>query len=181
MVHTRKLGRQDRLEDLPLAAREAVAENMKERVYSTITLIAVLTVMWQNAEHHSVTGTIAIILGSVVALWLATLISVRMSYRAVHGKAIGIGAYRKALFTASGLLAPAITPIIIVGLSGLTHWYSLRAALIAAMVVSLVSLFILSFNAGRKIYDNFWRLLLVSLLEMSVGVGVILLKLAVGE
>lgn len=161
--------------------KEVVAENMKERVYSTITLIAVLTVMWQNAGSHSARGTIAIILGSVVALWLATIISIRMSYRAVHGKPINMANYRRALFSASGLLAPAITPIIIVTVSGLTDWYGLKAALMASMIVSLLSLFALSFNASRQIYDSFGRQLLVSLLEMSVGVGVILLKLAVGE
>jgi len=161
--------------------KEVVAENMKERVYSTITLIAVLTVMWQNAGSHSARGTIAIILGSVIALWLATLVSIRMSYRAIHGKPISVAGYRSALFSASGLLAPAITPVIIVAVSGITHWYGLKAALLASMVVSLLSLFLLSFNASRQIYDSFSRQLLVSLLEMSVGVGVILLKLTVGE
>lgn len=171
----------DRLALLSPAMKEVVAENMKERVYSTITLIAVLTVMWQNPSHHSVIGSITVIFGSVVALWLATLISIRMSYRAVHGKPISLVNYRRALFSASGLLAPAITPIIIIGVSGITDWYDLRAALMASMIVSLLSLFFLSFSAGRKIYDSFWRLLAVSLLEMSVGVVVILLKLAVGE
>ena len=161
--------------------KEVIAENLKERIYSTITLIAVLTVLWQNNEHHTAGGMIAIIIGSVGALWLATLISIRVSYRAVHGKPINANMYRKALFTASGLLAPAITPIIIVGLSGITHWYGLHAALTASMIVSLLSLFAISFSAARKIYDNFWRLLFVSLLETSVGVGVILLKLTVGE
>ena len=173
--------RDERMNRLTPEMKEVVAENMKERIYSTITLIAVLTVMWQNPHEHSARGTIAIILGSVIALWLATLISIRMSYRAIHGKPISMGGYRRTLFAASGLLAPAITPVLIVTVSGLTEWYSLKAALFASMVVSLLSLFALSFNAGRKIYDNFWRLLLVSLLEMSVGVGVILLKLAVGE
>ena len=161
--------------------REVIAENMKERVYSTITLIAVLTAMWQNADRHTAFGTIVIIAGSVVALWLATLISIRMSYRAVHGRPVSLNSYRRLLFSASGLLAPAISPIIIVGISGLTDWYSIKSALMASMIVCLFSLFLLSYGAGRKIYDSFWRLMLVSTLEMSVGVGVILLKLAVGE
>lgn len=173
--------RTNRLEKLTPAMREVVAENMKERVYSTITLIAVLTVMWQHTSSHSSFGAIMTILGTVVALWLATLISIRMSYRAVHGKAINPLDYRKSFFTASGLLAPAITPILIITLGALTGWYGLNTALFAGMIVSLLQLFFLSFNAGRKIYDNFWRLLIVSTLEMSVGVGVILLKLATGE
>ncbi len=173
--------RTDRIDGMTPEMKEIVADNMKERVYSTIALIAVLTVIWQNAGHHTARGVIAIIIGSVVALWLATLISIRMSYRAIHGKAISMGGYRRALFSASGLLAPAVTPIVIIAISGLIHLYDLKAALFASMIVSLLSLFVLSFNASRSIYDSIWRQLFVSLLEMSVGVGVILLKLAVGE
>lgn len=171
----------DRFKNIPVSAREIIAENMKERVYSTITLLAVLVTMWQHAEYHSHFGTIAGIVGAIVAVWLATLIAARMSYRAVHGKPIDRKDYVKTFFTSSGLLAPAITPIFIVTVSGVTDWFDLKTALMASMIVSLLSLFLLSYSAGRKIYDSTWRLLLVSLLEMSVGVGVILLKLAVGE
>ena len=160
--------------------REIIAENMKERVYATITLIAVITALWQTSDHHSVRGAVFTIAGSVVALMLATLISARMSFHAIHGKSINHEQYRHAMFTSSGLLAPAIAPCVIV-LGSLTHWYSLKAALMASMVILLGSLFLLSFNAGRRIYTKKSRLLLVSLLEMSVGLGVIVLKLAVGE
>lgn len=169
------------LETLTPEQRELVADNMRERIYSSITLIAVLTVMWQNSDHHSTLGTIAVIIGSVVALWLATLISIRMSYRAVHGKSIDRKDYVHTFFTASGLLAPAILPSLIVLISGLTQWYTIKTALMGSIVISLLSLFGLSFQAGRKIYDNLGRLLLVSALEMSVGLLVILIKLAVGE
>jgi len=172
---------ENRFDNIPVASREIVAENMKERIYSTITLIAVLTAMWQSAGNRSTFGVIAGIVGAVVAVWLATLIAARMSYRAVHGKPIDRRDYSRTFFTASGLLAPAIPPIVIVLLGGATGWYSLQTALLAAMIISLFSLFLLSFVAGRKIYDNIWRLLLVSTLEMSVGIGVILLKLAAGE
>lgn len=60
---------------LPVEIREHVAENMKERVYATITLIALITALWQTAEHHSAGGAIASIVGTVVALWLATFLS----------------------------------------------------------------------------------------------------------
>lgn len=173
--------KQDQYSALPVAAREVVAENMKERVYSTITLLAVLVTMWQNAAHHSHIGAIGSIAGAVIGVWAATLIAARMSYRAVHGKAIDRTDYVRTFFTSSGLLAPAISPILIIAISGLTGWYGLQAALVASMVVSLLSLFALSFSAGRKIYDSVGRLLVVSALEMSVGIGVILLKLAVGE
>lgn len=160
--------------------REHVAENMKERVYATITLLAVIAAHWQTTAHHSVKATVFAVGGSAVALWLATLVASRMSYRAVHGKSMRTREYRKVVFTSSGLLAPAIAPILII-LGSLTGLYDLHAALTASMVILLMSLFLLSFAAGRQIYNSLGRLLLMSTLEMSVGVGVILLKLAVGE
>jgi hypothetical protein len=175
------MARKDRMSDLSPQSKEIIAENMKERVYSTITLLAILSVMWEGADRHSVIGTIGGIVGSVVALWAATLISIRLSYRAVHEKPINRKNYVQAFFTSSGLLAPAIPPVIIVSISGITHWYSLKTALLASMFTGLLSLFFLSFFAGRKIYHNVFRQFMVSTLEMSVGVGVILLKLAVGE
>lgn len=163
------------------AMREIVADNMKERIYSSITLLAVMAALWQHSSEHGHLGTIASIIGAVVGLWLATLIAVRMSYRAVHAKSISKDDYIKTFIASSGLLAPALPPVIIVAISGFTHWYSLKTALMASMIIGLLSLFVLSFSAGRKIYDSKWRLVLVSALEMSVGIGVILLKLAVGE
>ena len=169
------------LQNLTPAMREAVAENMKERIYSTITLLAVMAAMWQTAAQHTIKGAVFSLFGAAVGLWLATLIATRMSYRAVHGKSIHRTEYIKTLFTSAGLLAPVVLPILILLLGGATHWYTLKTGLMAAIVVTLLSLFLLSFNAGRRIYDSVWRLLLVSALEMSVGIGVILLKLAVGE
>lgn len=167
--------------DLPEATRETVAENMKERIYSTITLLAVLATMWQHAQHHSHRGAIVSIIGAAVAVWLATLIATRMSYRAVHGKPIDRHDYVKTFFTTSGLLAPAIPPIFFVLVSAITGWYDLQAALLVSIIVSLLSLFGLSFAASRKIYTSVWRQLLVSSLELSVGASIIVLKLAVGE
>lgn len=160
--------------------REHVAENMKERVYSTITLLAVIAAHWQTAEHHSAKAVAFGVAGSAVALWLATIVAARMSYRAVHGRSIKRHEYGRLMFTSSGLIAPAIAPIVLILLS-LTGLYNLQAALTASMVMLLLSLFVLSFTAGRRIYDNIWRLLIVSGLEMSVGIGVILLKIAIGK
>lgn len=160
--------------------REHIAENMKERVYATITLLAVIAAHWQHEITHSVQATVISIIGTVVALWLATLIAMRMSHRAVHGKAVELHEYRRLVFTSSGLLAPAIGPTLIV-LGSLTGLYTLKNALIASVVVLLLSLFLLSFTAGRRIYDSTARLFIVSFLEMSVGLGVIALKILVGE
>jgi hypothetical protein len=159
---------------------EHIAENMKERIYATLTLLAVIAALWQTADHHTVMGTVASVLGTATALWLATLIAARMSYRAVHAKRMTTHDYRKILFTSSGLFAPAILPTLLVFLSA-TGVFSLKTALFSSMVVLSLSLFAFSFSAGRRIYGNGFRLFFISALEMLLGVGVILLKLAVGE
>jgi VIT1/CCC1 family predicted Fe2+/Mn2+ transporter len=160
--------------------REHLAENMKERVYATITLVAVITAIWQTADHHSVGGALAGIGGTAVALWLATLIAARVSHRAVYRKSMTTNNLVKLLFTSSGLFIPAIMPMLLV-LVSMTGVLSLKDALFAGMITLLLSLFTLSFIAGRRIYTSMSRVIVISLLEMSVGVGVIALKLIVGE
>jgi uncharacterized protein YacL len=162
------------------AIREHLAENMKERVYATITLLAVIATLWQTADHHSVKGTLASIVGTVIGLWLATLIAGRVSHRAVYQKSMHQHELAKLLFTSSGLLVPALVPSLLVLLSG-TGVISLQDALLGGMVVLLLSLFTLSFMAGRKIYTSRGRVILISSLETLVGVGVIALKILVGE
>ena len=160
--------------------REHVAENMKERIYATITLIAVMVALWQTARHHTVVGSIATIVGTVTALWLATLMSARMSHRVVHNKSMSARSHAQLMFASSGLFMPAITPVLFLGLSG-AGVLPLRGALFAGIVALVLSLFILSFVATRRIYPSYSKALVISLLEMMVGVGVIALKLAVGE
>lgn len=160
--------------------REHLAENMKERVYATITLVAVIAALWQTAEHHSMGGILASIGGTALALWAATIIAARVSYRAVYSRSMNGGEVTKLFFTSSGLLAPAIFPVLLV-LFSTTGILSQKDALFASMIALLLSLFGLSFMAGRRIYTRLSRVLLISFLEMLVGVGVIALKLAVGE
>lgn len=169
-----------KFEDLPVEAREQFAENTRERIYSTITLLAVTTALWHSAEHHSPLGVLAVIVGSVVALWLATLVADRMSYHAIHGQSMPVEKYRSMFFSASGLLTPAIAPAFLVVLS----WFgvlSLAHALLLSMIALLFSMMFFSFLGNRRIYDSPLRVLGYSLVELSIGLGVVALKLLAGE
>lgn len=166
---------------LPNASvREHLAENMKERVYATITLIAVVASLWQTADHHSVRGAVAAIVGTVIALWVATIISARVSHRAVHKSSMNQVSLAKLLFTSSGLLAPALLPTILVAVSA-TGLITLKTALFASLIALLLSLFTLSFMGLRRIYTSIPRIMIISALETLVGIGVVVLKLLVGE
>lgn len=169
-----------RFDDLPLEQREQFAENTKERIYSTITLLAVVTALWHSAAHHSHLGALAAIVGTVVALWLATLMADRMSYRAVHGRSMPLEKYRQMFFSASGLLAPAAAPIVLVLISA-AGVMELKPALLVSMIVLLLSMFVFSVMGSRRIYDSLGKVLVISLLELSIGLGVVALKLLAGE
>jgi small-conductance mechanosensitive channel len=163
-------------QDLAPQARRHVADNMKERVYATITLLAVITPLWKDADRHTHWGAAGDIGGAVVALWLATLVATRLSHRAVHGRHMNMREYRAAAFSASGLLVPAVAPLLLIGLSA-TGLFGLATALYGSIIVLLVSLMLISFIASRRMYQNPWQILAISGFEMLIGAGVIWLKL----
>lgn len=137
-----------------------------------------MVTLWQHPEDHRPLGVMGIIAGTVVALWLATIIAARMSYRAVHSKSDLEPRYKEAVESARGLLMPAGVPILFV-LLALIHIISLQMALMFGVISLVLSLFAFSVYAGRRSADSFGRILLYSFLQMALGIGVVLLKLAV--
>lgn len=156
-----------------------LAEMLRERIYATITLLAVVVALWQHPDEHQPLGVIGIILGTVVALWLATIVAARISYTAVHGAAVHKEPkYLEASKAASGLLTPAGPPIffVLLSISGLV---SLKTALLIGVVSLLASLFLFSVMSGSRVTDSKVKLLVFSAIQTLIGVGVVLLKLAV--
>lgn len=174
----RRPSRRQRFEDLPPEERAIFAETLRERIYSTITLLAVIVVLWQHPSDHRALGVIGIIYGTVGALWLATIIASRMSYRIVHDDHELGPRSHEAIQAASGLLVPATAPALFV-LASLTGLISLATALFFGMVSLILSLFFFSVFAGRKLSDRPGKILLYSLLQLGLGIGVVALKLLV--
>jgi len=154
------------------------AELLRERIYSTITLLAVVVTLWQHANNYSAWAVVGAVIGTVGALWLATLIASRMSYRIVHdGKELEMH-YRKASEAASGLLAPAVMPVALTLIS-MTGLFTLEAALASSVILLVLSLFMFSLVSGRKIASSFLSLVVYSLLQLGLGLVVVALKLIV--
>lgn len=152
------------------------AELLRERIYSTITLLAVVVVIWQHPGSYSALGVIGAIAGTVGALWLATLIASRMSYRIVHDNNELEQHYRKASEAASGLLAPAVVPISFVFVS-MTGLIDLKTALLIGVAVLVLSLFLFSLVSGRKVASSKLSLLFYSVMQLGLGLAVVALKL----
>ena len=157
--------------------RALVAEILRERIYATITLLAVVATLWQHPDEHKPLGAIGIIMGTVVALWLATLVAARISYTAVHGhKVHNEPKYLEASKAASGLLTPASAPIVFILLS-MTGAFSLKVALLIGIVSLLASLFFFSVMSGSRVADSKIKLIVFSVMQTLIGVGIVLLKL----
>lgn len=161
-------------------ALERLAANMKERIYASITLLAVIAAQLQAAHEHTARGVLVSIIGTVIALWLATMIAANIAHKAVHGTAMPERDYRKEAFAASGIFVPAIVPAIFVTASWL-NFIELKTALIAGIVALLVALVALSYVGTRRVYENKLQVVIVGVLELLLGAGVVLLKLTLGE
>lgn len=158
--------------------RNQFAEILRERIYATITLLAVIVTLWRHPGEHSTLGTIGIILGTVVALWFATMIAARMSYRIIHSSEEADEKSWEASVSARGLLAPAGAPIFFILLS-FTHLIDLRTALFLGIASLVLSLFLFSLYSGRKSSDSWAKILFYSLLQLALGVAIVTLKIAI--
>lgn len=157
--------------------RRQFAETLRERIYATISLLAVIVVLWQHPETHSAWGVVWVIIGTVAALWLATIIAARMSYQIVHHDAADRH-FGESKDAASGLLTPAAAPVFFILIS-MTGVIELKTALLFGIISLLLSLFFFSLMSGRKLKSTAWGLIGYSLLQMGLGVMVVLIKLAV--
>lgn len=159
---------------------EQSSEFLKERIYATITLLALLATLWQAADHFTARGAAFSVLGTVIALWMAIGIAERMSYQVIHGKQMSARVYGSILWTHSALLVPALPVLILIGFSGL-GLISLSGALLTSMIVLLFSFAVFSLLAGRRIHTTWYEVIVSTLYEIALGIGVIILKIVAGH
>lgn len=159
---------------------EEITEFLKERIYATITLIALLVTLWHGADHFTAKGAIFSIIGTVIALWLAIGIASRMSYQVAHGKRMSTREYFAILRSHSALLAPAF-PVIILILISMTGLFSLETALLTSVIVLLFSFIGFSLLAGRRMHSSWTEIAITSSFEIALGLGVIVLKIYTGH
>jgi hypothetical protein len=159
---------------------ENASELLKERIYSTITLLTLLTTMWQAADHFTARGAFVGVVGMAITLWLAITVASRMSYQVVYGKRMSVKELRHMLAIRKALIAPAIPPIFFILLSWV-GLLSLQTALIVSIIMLLLSFVVYSVIAGLRIHTTWYEIIIASVFEVVIGAGVILLKVAVGH
>ncbi|MEU0900373.1 hypothetical protein [Streptomyces massasporeus] len=169
----------DRLADVPSGAEAGVlADRLKERIYATITMIAV--VVGLSFGEVSALGAVATVLTTALGLWLAALVADQQAHRTVHRHLATGHELRRMLYVSSPLLSCAAGPSVLIALAALDV-LTLRTALLAAAGVCVVSLFLWGCVGGLRMRGGALAALVAGLADAAIGVAVALVKAAAGH
>ncbi|WP_344468285.1 hypothetical protein [Kitasatospora kazusensis] len=155
------------------------AENLKEQLYATLTLMTVALGLAQ-AEHLSHGGAALTVISAALGLWLATVIADQQAHMVVFGSVARGSELRRLLYVSSPLLTAAAGPLLLIALSALGA-LSLRTALYTAAWLGAAALFGWGCAAGLRMGTSRVAALVVGLLDLAVGAVVVLVKLAAGH
>ncbi|MFG2587870.1 hypothetical protein [Streptomyces sp. NPDC048438] len=169
----------DRLSGLPPEqAAGASADRLKERIYATITMIAV--VVGLSLGEAGTTGALATVLTTALGLWLAAFVADQQAHRTVHRHLATGHDLRRMLYVSSPLLSCAVGPAVMITLAALDV-LSLSAALMTAAGVGIASLFAWGCAGGLRMGGGVLLAVLAGLADAVIGVAVALVKAAAGH
>jgi hypothetical protein len=162
------------------AAHRQSGSGMKEpldyapAVYGSLLVTTLLAVQWQGDPNIELIGLSLLI--SVVAFWLTDVWSEIVAHR-VQGPidvptAVGIARSQATMLTS------VIVPGIILATPRLLG-VPVDLAIGAALLVSLVQLFLWGLAVGLAAHGSRWLALVVALVDLGIGVGVVFLKVLV--
>ncbi|RAG82620.1 hypothetical protein DN069_26220 [Streptacidiphilus pinicola] len=156
-----------------------VAENLKEQLYATLTVMAV-TLGLTRAEHLSHGSAALAVTATALGLWLATVIADQQAHNVVYGALARGAELRRLLYVSGPLLGCALTPLLLIGLSALGA-LSLTAALYTSTWLGAAALFVWGCAGGLRMGASRLAAVVVGLLDLGVGAVVVVIKLASGH
>ncbi|MET9256444.1 hypothetical protein [Streptomyces sp. NPDC003717] len=169
---------QDPQATLPEAEAGAVADRFKERVYATITMIAV--VVGLSVSEADATGAALTVLTTAVGLWLAALVADLQAHRMAHRRFATGREWRRMVYVTGPLLSCAVGPAVTIALAALDVM-SLTAALRTAAGVGIASLFAWGLLGGLRMGGGTVLALVAGLADAVIGLSVALVKATAGH
>ena len=162
--------------DRQAAILEFTADLLKERIYATFVLLAVLLAI--DTTHVTPQRVIIVILGTAFSLWAASLTASRMSYRIVMGEIETDRALlQKRLIKHSPLLHAAVFPVL-VNLAALLHVIPVQAAVNISLAGLLLLLVTWSLLSARALKVGLLGTFLLAGVELAIAVIIIVIKMA---
>ena len=153
------------------AERAARAAHLKERIYLTFAALAVVITLSSHGHAtagQSATTLIVTVLGTLLAVFTADLVS----HLVVHGCLFTRAELRHAVGSSFGALSTVVLPFIFLGVAALEVW-STEAALRASAIALLASLIVIGWVAVRRIPLTWFQRLIALGAEAALGLAVI--------
>ncbi|MFB8116913.1 hypothetical protein ACFQ6U_21185 [Streptomyces sp. NPDC056465] len=162
----------------PAPVAGALADRLKERIYATITMIAV--VVGLSLGDVGAAGALATVLTTALGLWLAAFVADQQAHRTVHRHLATGRDLRRMLYVSSPLLSCAVGPSVMIALAALDVM-DLSTALTVAAGVGVASLFVWGCAGGLRMGGGVVLAVLAGLADAVIGVAVALVKTAAGH
>ena len=158
-----------------LAHLEHRAGLLKERIYGTIILLAVLISI--DPTHASAEHTLLIVAGTIASVWAASIVAAQMSRRIIMQQlALRPDQLEERFAEHAPLLAAGIIPVFLISLSVLEAW-PLTYGVNGAIIYSIALMLFWSLLSARAVHASKWMTFFVAGLELLIGLGVVALKL----
>lgn len=152
-------------------SREQLAAVLKERIYGSVTILAVNVGLLLKADLTLQHAYIAII-STVIGLWLAGLFAVVLAYRVVHDKNMPRREFAHEIAVHRGLLLAGVSSLIMLTLAS-AHVISLHAAIIADIGLTITAITVTILRAAKTSSNS------VITAVISIGVQIIIAGLII--
>ncbi|MCX4585887.1 hypothetical protein [Streptomyces sp. NBC_01481] len=160
-------------------AGDTAAARLKERIYATITVAAVVVTL-AEADTHDPEEAALTVAGTALGVWLATLVADEQAHRAVSKRGANRAEIRTTLYVSAPLLLSAVGPLVLIGVSALGAM-DLGTALLISAGVEVATLFLWGWRTGLRMGNGPLSALVSGLLDTAIGVGVVGVKLLAGH
>ncbi len=159
--------------------KEYAADLLKERIYATLALLAVLISI--DTDHNSAIHSALIISGTIFSLWAASIVSALMARRVVYQDNLDHERDRDdQLRKHAPMLAALMFPLMMVTLA-IIGAISLRTAVDISITGSLLLLVLWSILSARALRAKKVPTFILVLAELGIGLGIVLIKALLGH
>jgi hypothetical protein len=161
--------------DVDLFTLEHRAGLLKERIYATIILLAVLISI--DPAHNTPFEVLIIISGTTISLWAASLVASQMARRIILKKIGTKTEIHHRLREHSPLLAAGSVPFIM-SLLAVAGLMELTVAIAISIGYSILLMILWSLLSAKAMDAQKWLTLFVAGMQFAIGLGIVLLKFA---
>lgn len=159
--------------------KEYIADLLKERIYATLALLAVLISI--DTGHTSPLHAAYIVSGTIISLWAASIVATQMSRRLVfQGELDHFQETHHHIRRHAPMLAALVFPLMMIGLV-LVQFITLEIAINISVVSALLLLAGWSVGSARSLNAKKVPTFILVVMELAIGLSIVGLKIVVGH